>query len=71
MGSILTPRELEVLNLAKLGYSNKQIALRFGISDQTIKNHFMTIYDKLGVHNRAHAVYVGLRDGIIDFSEEE
>ena len=71
MGKLLTPRELEVLNLAKLGYSNKQIALMFGISDQTIKNHFMAIYDKLGVLNRAQAVYVSLRDGLIDFNEEE
>jgi two-component system, NarL family, nitrate/nitrite response regulator NarL len=48
----LTPRELEMIAAVVSGYPNKGIAQKFSISEQTVKHHLTSIYDKLGVHNR-------------------
>jgi len=48
----LTARELEVINTIVEGYSNKEIAHRFSISEQTVKHHLSNIFDKVGVSNR-------------------
>ncbi len=61
----LTPRELEVLALLADGLSNKEIAARLGISDQTVKFHVSAIYAKLGVRSRTAAVRRGLRRGLV------
>jgi DNA-binding NarL/FixJ family response regulator len=61
----LTPRELEVLELLAEGLSNKAIAARLDISDQTVKFHVASIYAKLGASNRTGAVRRALRRGII------
>jgi DNA-binding NarL/FixJ family response regulator len=51
----LSERELEVLELAACGMSNKEIAERLVISYNTVKFHLRTIYATLGVHNRVQA----------------
>jgi two-component system, NarL family, nitrate/nitrite response regulator NarL len=61
----LTPRELEVLNLLVEGLSNKAIAARLGISDQTVKFHVAAICGKLGAANRTEAVRRAIRRGIV------
>lgn len=61
----LTPRELDVLTLLASGMSNKSIALRLGISDQTVKFHVAAICGKLGATNRTDAVRRALRRGLI------
>jgi len=61
----LTPRELEVLALMAEGLSNKRIATRLGISDQTVKFHVASIGGKLNAVNRTDAVRRGLRRGLI------
>jgi DNA-binding NarL/FixJ family response regulator len=61
----LTPRELEVLELIALGLSNKQIASRLGISDQTVKFHVAAISGKLGAANRTDVVRRAARRGLI------
>jgi len=61
----LSPRELEVINLVKLGDENKLIAQKFGVSEQTIKNHVRHILNKIGAFNRTQAVYICLKEGII------
>ena len=61
----LTPRELEVLALMAEGLSNKRIAARLGISDQTVKFHVASIGGKLNAVNRTDAVRRGLRRGLI------
>jgi NarL family two-component system response regulator YdfI len=61
----LTPRELDVLELVAEGLSNKAIAARLGISDQTVKFHVASICGKLGVANRTEAVRRALRRGLI------
>jgi two-component system, NarL family, nitrate/nitrite response regulator NarL len=48
----LTTRELEVVAAIVSGYTNKDIALKFSISEQTVKHHLTSIFDKLGVSNR-------------------
>lgn len=53
---ILTARERELLGALANGWSNLQIAARFGISRNTVKYHLKNLYDKLGVSNRAMAV---------------
>ena len=61
----LTPREAEVLQRLAEGLTNKQIAYALGISEHTAKFHISSIYSKLGVMNRAEAVQVGVRYGLI------
>ena len=61
----LTPREVEVLELLAEGRSNKSIAERLGISDQTVKFHVASILSKLGASNRTEAVRLAVRRGVI------
>lgn len=61
----LTERELEVLGLLARGLANKQIASELGISEHTVKFHVSSIYGKLGATNRAEAVRLGARSGLI------
>jgi DNA-binding NarL/FixJ family response regulator len=61
----LTPRELEVLSLMAEGLSNKLIAERLGISDQTVKFHVASVCGKLDALNRTDAVRRGLQRGLI------
>lgn len=61
----LTDREVEVLELLAEGLSNKGIAARLGVSDQTIKFHVASIAGKLGTHNRTETVRLALRRGLI------
>jgi DNA-binding NarL/FixJ family response regulator len=48
----ITPREMEVISTIVAGYTNKDIAQKFSISEQTVKHHLTNIFDKLGVSNR-------------------
>ena len=48
----LTQREMEIVRAVVSGYPNKEIAGRYGISEQTVKHHITNIFDKLGVYNR-------------------
>jgi len=48
----LTPRELEIVSAIVKGSSNRAIATQFAISEQTVKNHLSSIFDKMGVSNR-------------------
>lgn len=51
-----TKRQLELLALAAQGETNKAIAMRLGIKEQTVKNTFCDLYRRLGAYNRAHAL---------------
>jgi DNA-binding CsgD family transcriptional regulator len=59
----LSMREMEVLNYAALGKSNKQIAEIIGLSESTIKNHFSSTLRKLHANDRTHAVTLALCNG--------
>jgi DNA-binding NarL/FixJ family response regulator len=65
----LTPREEEVLQLMKLGHTNRQIARELVISPGTAKNHVEHIIQKLAVSDRTQAVVKALELGILDLSE--
>jgi DNA-binding NarL/FixJ family response regulator len=62
----LTPRELEVLQLAARGHTGREIGARLTVSRATVKTHFEHIYEKLHVSDRAAAVASALRLGVID-----
>ena len=59
--ALLSPREVEVLDLAALGMTNAQIALRLSVTVHAVKFHLAGIYRKLGVANRTTAVAIYLR----------
>lgn len=60
----LTQRESEVLALMVSGRSNRAIAARLTVSEETVKTHIRGIYRKLDVSDRAGAVAAALREGI-------
>lgn len=62
----MSPRVSEVLRLLALGYENKQIATELGIAEATVKTYLRTLYEQLDVRNRAEAVAVALRLGLIE-----
>jgi len=67
----LTNRETEILTHVAEGNSNKEIAYRLNISEQTIKNHVSAILRKLNANDRAHAVALALRSGWITPEEQQ
>ena len=62
----LTSREIDVLRLIAAGNANKQIADQLAIGEATVKTHVTNILSKLGANDRAHAVTIGLKRGIIE-----
>ena len=57
----ITPRELQVLELIALGLSNKEIAERVHVSENTVKTHSSRLFDKLGARRRTQAVQLAQR----------
>jgi two-component system response regulator DegU len=66
----LTSREKQILTYIAEGNSNKQIAQILEISEQTIKNHVSSILRKLNANDRAHAVVLAIRRGVISAEEK-
>jgi two-component system, NarL family, response regulator YdfI len=62
---VLTPRELEILEMIAEGMSNRTIAAHLGISGYTVKFHVASILGKLGAASRTEAVTLGVRHGLI------
>jgi DNA-binding NarL/FixJ family response regulator len=60
---ILTEREMQVLRLVSLGYTNDQIAHQLHLSTRTIESHLTHIYNKLGVSSRTEAALLAQRRG--------
>jgi DNA-binding NarL/FixJ family response regulator len=61
----LNARHREILTFMADGASRPEIAKRLGISEATVRSHSKAIFQKLGVNERAHAVAVGIRTGLI------
>jgi NarL family two-component system response regulator LiaR len=55
----ITPRELEILELIAAGLSNREIAERVHVSENTVKTHSSRVFDKLGARRRTQAVQLG------------
>jgi len=64
----LTGRELQVLQLAADGLSNREIAGKLIISEKTVKNHIANIFSKLQVNDRTQAILYALRKGLVSMS---
>ncbi|WP_198679286.1 response regulator [Thermomonospora amylolytica] len=60
----LTQRESEVLSLLVAGLSNKAMAARLVLSEETVKSHLRALYRKLEVTDRSAAIAVALREGL-------
>lgn len=63
-GRGLTQRESEVLSLLVGGLSNRAIAARLHLSEETVKSHLRTLYRKLEVTDRSAAIAIALREGL-------
>ena len=61
----LTTRELEVLELIRDGFRNKQIADQLAIAETTVNFHIKNLVEKLGANDRTHAVTIALRRGLL------
>lgn len=64
--SELSARELQVLECVALGQSNKTVAVNLSISEETVKAHLKSLYEKLDASDRAHAVAIALRQQLIE-----
>jgi len=65
-GSLLSPREREVLQLLATGLSNKQIALAMNVGEETIKWHFKNLFRKLNAGSRIHLLHRARMVGVIE-----
>lgn len=61
----ITPRELEILELIAQGLSNREIAEKLFVSENTIKTHSSRVFDKLGAKRRTQAVQLGKELGLL------
>ncbi len=62
----ITPRELEILDLIAQGLSNREIAERLFVSENTVKTHSSRLFDKLSAKRRTQAVQIGKELGLIE-----
>lgn len=61
----ITPRELEVLGLIASGMTNKEIAAKLFVSENTVKTHAASVFDKLQAKRRTQAVQLAKQAGLI------
>ena len=62
----LSPLEVRVLRLIAEGNSNKEIAARLSVTEDSVKGHVRNILSKLGANDRTHAALIGIQRGIIE-----
>jgi DNA-binding NarL/FixJ family response regulator len=60
----LTKREMQILTLVAAGRTNREIAKRVTISEQTVKHHVTNIFDKIGVYNRLELALFAVHHGL-------
>ena len=61
----ITPREMEILELIAQGMSNREIAGKLFVSENTVKTHSSRVFDKLGARRRTQAVQFGKEFGLL------
>ena len=62
----LSKRETEILQKVAYGATTKSVAQELGISPHTVKTHLERIFEKLGANDRAQAVAIAIRKGVVD-----
>ena len=62
----ISPREREALVLVASGLANKQIAVRMGITDRTVKAHLTRVFHRIGASNRTEAALWARRTGLLE-----
>lgn len=67
----VSPRELQVLELAAQGASNKAIGTSLFLSTRTVEAHMRSIFDKLGVSSRTEAVTYAVRHQLIELPDDD
>ncbi len=66
----LTRQETTILNYIAQGLANKEIATKLSTNEKRIKNIVFSVLAKLGAKNRAHAVFIGLLNGLVDANRQ-
>lgn len=61
----ITPREYEILTLIAAGLSNREIAEKLFVSENTVKTHSARLFDKLNARRRTQAVQIAKQSGLI------
>jgi len=61
----ITPRELQILELIASGLSNREIAEKLFVTENTVKTHSSRLFDKLSARRRTQAVQLGKEFGLI------
>jgi len=62
---VLSAREFQVLGYAARGMSNREIGELLHLSEQTVKSHLRTLYQRIKARDRAHAVHIGHQLGLL------
>jgi DNA-binding NarL/FixJ family response regulator len=62
----LTPRELDIVSTVVGGYSNAEIAQKYKLSEQTVKHHLSSIFDKVGVFNRLELALFAVNHRLVE-----
>ncbi|OEV07853.1 response regulator transcription factor, partial [Streptomyces nanshensis] len=62
----LTARELQILQGMSCGHSNAEIGRKLYLAENTIKSHARSLFKKLAARDRAHAVGIGYRSGLLE-----
>ena len=66
----LSARELEILHLVARGMKNHEIAQQLSISANTVRNHVVSLLEKLGVRDRTEATAIAVQQGLVHLDEE-
>lgn len=65
MQNALTSREVDVLHGLSAGTGNKGIAAELGISEETVRGHMKSVFQKLNANNRTQAVVIAMKRGLL------
>jgi DNA-binding NarL/FixJ family response regulator len=62
----LSRREAQIVQMVAYGATVKEVAHQLGISPHTVKTHLERVYEKLGANDKAQAVAIAFRKGLVD-----